>query len=67
MCVDANKAAVAAKGGIGAVLAVMRRHEGVVGVAEAGCNALGSIATLGGCTVVCACVRWWWKGVACAA
>ena len=45
---DANKAAVAAKGGIEAVVAAMRRHEGVAGVAEHGCGALWNIAVLGG-------------------
>ena len=52
MCADANKAAVAAKGGIEVVLAAMRRHEGVAGVAEQGCAALGNIAWLGGCSSV---------------
>ena len=48
VCAEANKAAVAAKGGIEAVVAAMRRHEGVAGVAERGCGALTSIAWLGG-------------------
>ena len=47
VCAEANKAAVAAKGGIEAVVAAMRRHEGVAGVAENGCGALMSIAVLG--------------------
>ena len=37
---DANNAEVAAKGGIDAVLAAMRRHERVAAVAEKGCGAL---------------------------
>ena len=49
VCADANKAAVAAVGGIEAVVAAMRRHEGVADVAESGCGALLSIAALGGC------------------
>ena len=53
---DANKAAVAAKGGIEAVVAAMRRHAGVAGVAEYGCAALWNIAELGRCSaVVCPC------------
>ena len=48
VCAEANKAAVAAKGGIEAVVAAMRRHEGVAGVAERGCGALNNIAMLGG-------------------
>ena len=48
VCAEANKAAVAAKGGIEAVVAAMRRHEGVAGVAERGCGALRIIAMLGG-------------------
>ena len=57
MCVyaEANKAAVAAKGGIEAVVAAMRRHEGVADVAENGCGALLSIAVLG-----------WWSAAVCA-
>ena len=47
VCADANNAAVAAKGGIEAVVAAMRRHEGVAGVAHNGCSALKSIAVLG--------------------
>ena len=43
-----NKAEVAAKGGIDAVLAAMRRHEGVAAVAERGCAALQGIGFLGG-------------------
>ena len=47
---------MAAKGGIEAVVAAMRRHEGVADVAENGCHALMSIAWLGGCSAaVCAC------------
>ena len=54
VCADANKAAVAAKGGIDAVLAAMRRHEGVAGVAKKGFNALCIcvFTSLGGCSVV---------------
>ena len=55
VCAEANKAAVAAKGGIEAVVAAMRRHEGVAGVAERGCGALWNIAMLGGwSSAVCA-------------
>ena len=57
MCAEANRAAVAAKGGIEAVVAAMRRHEGVACVAEYGCAALWNIAGLGGCSAaMCACV-----------
>ena len=45
---DANNAEVAAKGGIDAVLAAMRRHERVAAVAEKGCAALQIIAHSGG-------------------
>ena len=51
--------AVAAKGGVEAVITAMRRHEGVVGVAEMGCNALWNIACLGGHSAV---VREWGSG-----
>ena len=55
---DANKVEVAAKGGIDAVLAAMRRHEGVVAVAERGCAALQIIAHSGGrCAAVSDCLR----------
>ena len=55
MCAEANAAAVAAKGGIEAVVAAMRRHAGVADVAERGCGALMSIAVLGGWSAaVCA-------------
>ena len=55
VCAEANRAAVAAKGGIEAVVAAMRRHEGVADVAENGCRALLSIAVLGGWSAaVCA-------------
>ena len=47
VCAEANQAAVAAKGGIEAVVAAMQRHEGVAGVAESGCGALKNIAGLG--------------------
>ena len=50
VCAEANKAAVAAKGGIKAVVASMRRHEGVAGMAEQGCAALMAIAWLGRCS-----------------
>ena len=60
MCADANQAAVAAKGGIEAVVAAMRRHEGVAGVAEQGCWALSNIAVLGVCgAAVCTGLRVW--------
>ena len=53
VCTDANR--VVARGGIEAVVAAMRRHEGVADVAEQGCRALWIIATLGGCSAaVCA-------------
>ena len=57
-CSEANSAAVAAKGGIEAVVAALRRHEGEADVAEAGCLTLVNIAVLGerlGC--VCVAVR----------
>ena len=55
---EANKAAVAAKGGIDAVVSAMRQHEGVVEVAQPGCAALAIIAALGGCSAARrACVR----------
>ena len=47
VCAEANRAAVAAKGGIEAVVAAMQRHAGVAGVAESGCGALRNIAGLG--------------------
>ena len=50
VCTDANRAAVAAAGGIEAVVAVLRRHEGTAAMAEKGCWALTSIAWLGECT-----------------
>ena len=47
---EANKEAVATKGGIEAIVAAMQRHlEGAAGVSEQGCAALGAIASLGGC------------------
>ena len=58
VCAEANKAAVAAKGGIEAVISAMRRHEGVAGVAEQGCGALWIIAGLGVCSAALfACLR----------
>ena len=58
VCAEANKAAVAAKGGIEAVISAMRRHDGVAGVAEQGCGALWSIALLGVCSAALfACLR----------
>ena len=55
VCAEANKAAVAAKGGIEAVVAAMRRHEGVATVAEQGCVVLRNLTGLG--DGACACVR----------
>ena len=46
----ASAAEVAAKGGIEAVVAVLRRHEGVAAVAQEGCWALRHIAWLGVCS-----------------
>ena len=43
---------MAAKGGIEAVVAVLRRHEDVAAVAKQGCEALRSIAWLGVCSAV---------------
>ena len=43
-----GKVEVVAKGGIEAVLAAMRRHEGVAAVAERGCAALQAIGYSGG-------------------
>ena len=58
VCAEAHAAAVAAKSGIEAVVAAMRRHTGVVGVAEHGCAALKNIAWPGGCgAAVCTCVQ----------
>ena len=48
----ANAAEVAAKGGIEAVVAVLRRHEGVADVAQAGCGALQQISCGGACSAV---------------
>ena len=48
VCAEANRPAVAAKGGIEVVVVAMRRHEGVADVAERGCGALMNIAALGG-------------------
>ena len=52
VCAEANRAAVAAAGGIEAVLAVLRRHEGNAAVAELACWTLRNIASLGGCACV---------------
>ena len=52
MCAEPNMAAVAAAGGIEAVVAVLRRHEGNAAVAELGCKALNHIALLGECACV---------------
>ena len=49
---EANSAEVAAKGGIEAVVAVLRRHEDVADAAQAGCEALKQIAWLGVCSSV---------------
>ena len=48
----ANAAEVAAKGGIKAVVAVLRRHEDVAAVAKQGCEALQHIGWLGVCSAV---------------
>ena len=57
--VEVGKAEVAAKGGIDAVLTVMRRHEGVAAVAELGCAALQSISYSGGRRLgFTDCTRW---------
>jgi hypothetical protein len=45
ICVD-DQAAVAAQGGIDAVVAAMRAHVGVSAVQEQGCGALWNIASL---------------------
>ena len=56
MRAEANKAAVAANGGIEVVVAAMRRHEDVADVAQYGCGALWNIAVLGKCSAaVCTC------------
>ena len=58
VCAEANEAAVAAKGGIEAVVSAMRRHEGVAEVARLGSNALWNIAMLGVCSAALfACLR----------
>ena len=52
MRADANRAAVAAAGGIEVVVAVLRRHEGNAAVAEQACRALIDVAILGECACV---------------
>ena len=54
VCADANKAAAAAKGGIEAVVAAIRRHADVADVAKQGCAALDNMAQLGGCSAAAA-------------
>jgi hypothetical protein len=46
LCCVGDQAAVAAKGGIEAVVAAMRAHVGVAAVQEQGCGALENIASL---------------------
>ena len=53
VCAEAkNQAEAAAAGGIEAVVAVLRRHEGNAAVAEHACRALRNIAFFGECACV---------------
>ena len=43
-CADDNERAIARLGGLEAVVAALKQHAGVAGVAEAACGALGNLS-----------------------